>query len=192
MVICGVVAAHPLLTYPPRMLRCGARSALHLTIPEQAPTPTYSDGLLASARHLGGQALIHGLIGRRETAEDDLTDRRVPVEERRHLAQREARRTLQREAVGACRDRGECDRPDPVNDRQPQAVAITRGEPLVFSVPAPLPDGADRVDDVPRRKVVPLGDLGLAGGRPAERPALLQQARAGRTVDGAGPASPPP
>src|SRR3990172_5391777 len=136
MAICGVVAAHPLLTYPPRTLRCGARSALHLTIPEQAPTPTYSDGLLASARHLGGQALVHSQIGRRETAEDDLPDRRVPVEERRHLAQRDARRALQRETVGAGRDRGERDRPDPVSRRQPQAVAITRGKQLVFSVPA--------------------------------------------------------
>ncbi len=43
MAICGVVASESLLTYDP--VRSGGipRSALHLTIPEQAPTSEYSD-----------------------------------------------------------------------------------------------------------------------------------------------------
>ena len=46
MAICGVVASESLLTYDP--VRSGGipRSALHLTIPEQAPTPKYLDTLL--------------------------------------------------------------------------------------------------------------------------------------------------
>jgi len=49
MAICGVVASESLLTYDP--VRSGGipRSALHLTIPEQAPPPQYSDTLLAGA-----------------------------------------------------------------------------------------------------------------------------------------------
>ena len=43
MVICCVAAAHPLLTYPHCTLRCGARGALYLAIPEQAPTLKCSD-----------------------------------------------------------------------------------------------------------------------------------------------------
>src|SRR3970040_1483291 len=72
MVICGVAAALPLLTYPPRTLRCGAQGAqrapvaifdgptmsalcaLHLAIPEQAPTSEYSDRLLRRPGRRGG------------------------------------------------------------------------------------------------------------------------------------------
>jgi hypothetical protein len=47
MAICGVAAAHPVLTYLPRTLRSGARGALHLTIPERAQKKTASiKGLL--------------------------------------------------------------------------------------------------------------------------------------------------
>jgi hypothetical protein len=48
MAICGVVASEFLLPYD--SVRSGGipYSALHLTIPEQAPTPEYSDTLLAS------------------------------------------------------------------------------------------------------------------------------------------------
>src|SRR3990172_1797202 len=50
MAICGVVASESLLTYEP--VRSGGipRSALHLTIPEQAPTPEYSDRRLGQSR----------------------------------------------------------------------------------------------------------------------------------------------
>src|SRR3972149_5585495 len=49
MAICGVVASESLLTYG--TVRSGGipRSALHLTIPEQAPTPHDSNTLLAAA-----------------------------------------------------------------------------------------------------------------------------------------------
>src|SRR3989304_900047 len=49
MAICGVVASDSLLTYG--TVRSGGipRSALHLTIPEQAPTPHDSNTLLAAA-----------------------------------------------------------------------------------------------------------------------------------------------
>src|SRR3990172_12138060 len=57
MVICGVVASESLLTYD--SVRSGGipRSALHLTIPEQAPTPQYSDGRLTAGR---GQLTAQG------------------------------------------------------------------------------------------------------------------------------------
>src|SRR3989344_8858216 len=50
MAICGVVASESLLTYDP--VRSGGipRSALHLTIPEQAPTPKYSGTLRGRRR----------------------------------------------------------------------------------------------------------------------------------------------
>jgi hypothetical protein len=53
MVICGVVASESLLTYD--SVRSGGipRSALHLTIPEQAPTSKYSDILLGSSIRYG-------------------------------------------------------------------------------------------------------------------------------------------
>src|SRR3990172_4695312 len=49
MAICGVVASESLLTYSP--VRSGGipRSAWHLTIPEQAPPPQYSDTLLVAS-----------------------------------------------------------------------------------------------------------------------------------------------
>src|SRR3989337_1688817 len=65
MAICGVVAAESLLTYDP--VRSGGKqhssvtlegiplSALHLTIPEQAPTPRYSDTLLTAPRRRRAQ-----------------------------------------------------------------------------------------------------------------------------------------
>src|SRR3989338_3901085 len=49
MAICGVVASESLLTYDPVRSGVIPRSALHLTIPEQAPPPQYSDTLLVAS-----------------------------------------------------------------------------------------------------------------------------------------------
>ena len=51
-------------------------------------------------------------------------------------------------------------------------------------VPAP-PHRSHGVDHPAGREAVAAGGLGVAGGAPAEAPALGQQARAGRPVDGA-------
>jgi hypothetical protein len=42
-------------------------------------------------------------------------------------------------------------------------AAIARGQRLVFALAAAVPDRSDRMNDMPRRKPVTLGDLGVAG-----------------------------
>src|SRR3990172_11684639 len=65
MAICGVVASESLLTYAP--VRSGGipRSALHLTIPEQAPPSEYPDRLLGQA-DTDPVLQMHGGVDRRQ------------------------------------------------------------------------------------------------------------------------------
>jgi len=60
-----------------------------------------------------------------------------------------------------------------------------RVEQLVLAPVAAMPDRADRVDDELHRQAMAAGDTRLAGRATAERPALLEQAGSGGTVDGA-------
>ena len=63
--------------------------------------------------------------------------------------------------------------------------AVARREQLVLAAAAAVPDGADRVDDVARRKVARGGGLRLAGLAAAEPPALLQDRWPAGAVNGA-------
>src|SRR3990172_4644333 len=62
MAICGVVTSESLLTYDPVHSGGIPRSAWHLTIPEQAPPPPYSDtflGIWCAAIVAGIPAGVH-------------------------------------------------------------------------------------------------------------------------------------
>ena len=94
-----------------------------------------------------------------------------------------------REGVDPAADRREGDRPRPGFHGELQRAAITRGQQLRLAVLAAVPHRADGVDHVARRQVVAAGQSDLAGRTAAERPALLEQLRAGGAVDRAVDAS---
>jgi hypothetical protein len=66
---------------------------------------------------------------------------------------------------------------------QRYGAAITRSEKFIFTGPAAPPDGADRMNDLPRQEPVAPGDPGITGHAPVERPALREQLRARRAMD---------
>ena len=56
-----------------------------------------------------------------------------------------------------------------------QRAAIARGQRLVFAFSAAVPDRSDGMNDMPRRKPVALGDLGVAGFAAMKRAAFGEQ-----------------
>ena len=75
-------------------------------------------------------------------------------------------------------------------DRELERVAVACREQFILVVMAVVPDGADGVDDVPRREIVALGNPGLAGRTTAERLAFLdERLPAARWM---APSTPPP
>ena len=66
--------------------------------------------------------------------------------------------------------------------RQGNGTAIARCEEFIFTKPAALPDGADRMDDMPCGKPITAGDLRLSRGAAVKRAALREQLRSGRAM----------
>jgi hypothetical protein len=66
---------------------------------------------------------------------------------------------------------------------QLHGAAITGRERLVFAFAAALPDRADGMNDIPRRKPVAMGDLGVAGVAAAKCAAFGEQPGSGGPVD---------
>ena len=62
-------------------------------------------------------------------------------------------------------------------------AAVARGKQFIFAVTAAVPDRADRVNDMPRRKAVSAGDLGLARRASIKGAALLEQFAAGSAMN---------
>ena len=66
---------------------------------------------------------------------------------------------------------------------QLQCAAITRGQRLVLAFAAAVPDRADGMNDMPRRKFVAFGDFGAAGFAATKRAAFGKQLGSGGTMD---------
>jgi hypothetical protein len=66
---------------------------------------------------------------------------------------------------------------------QLHGAAVTRRERLVFAFAATLPDRADGMNDMPRRKPVTMGDLGVARLAATKRAAFGKQPWPGCAMD---------
>src|SRR5690349_4234834 len=101
--------------------------------------------------------LLHSL--RREADEDHALGKRVLSEELLNGADRDTRGPVEREAVDAGADGGECDGPEATLGGDLQRVAVTGGEERFLPGLAALPDRADRMDHVLRGEAVAAGDF---------------------------------
>ena len=66
---------------------------------------------------------------------------------------------------------------------QLHCAAVTRRQRLVLAFAATLPDRADGMNDMPRRKPVAMGDLGVAGLAATKRAAFGKQPRPGGAMN---------
>jgi hypothetical protein len=66
---------------------------------------------------------------------------------------------------------------------QLHGAPVTRRERLVLAFAAALPDRADGMNDIPRPKLVAMGDLGVAGLAATKRAAFGEQPEPGRAMD---------
>jgi hypothetical protein len=66
---------------------------------------------------------------------------------------------------------------------QLHGAAVTGRQRLVLAFAAALPDRADGMNDIPRRKPVAMGDLGVAGLAATKRAAFGEQPRPGGAMD---------
>ena len=112
--------------------------------------------------------------------------RAKPAPWARRAGNRNAGRTVRREAVNAGGNGREGDGAEAVLPREREAVAVAGGEQRVLG-PGVAPDGSDRVDDMARGQPVAGGDARLAGRAAAERPAFRQQFGPGSAVNGPRP-----
>src|SRR5919198_1159311 len=85
------------------------------------------------AEQLRRHAVVHLEVAVREAAEHDALEVAIRPERPRHLADRDARRALHREAVGAGGDRGEGERAQPRLAREAQALAVAAREQRVLA-----------------------------------------------------------
>ncbi len=88
-----------------------------------------------------------------------------------------------RVAVDAAADGGEGESAEIVFADQGEAGAIAACEQIGFALAAAIPDWADSVDHVTRRKPVAFGDFGVTGFAAMEQSAFGKQLRAGSAVD---------
>src|ERR1700710_2236439 len=98
-----------------------------------------------------------------EAAEDDVCDDRRSRQRVGHRIHSNPRGTIGWKTVDAGGDGGKRDGRKAVRLAQLHGAAVTRRERLVFAFTAALPDRADGMNDIPRRKPVTVGDLGVAG-----------------------------
>ena len=66
-----------------------------------------------------------------------------------------------------------------------ERAAITGSELLILAGAAAVPDRPDRMNHVPGRQPVALGNFGIAGGTATKRAAFGKQFGPGRAMDGA-------
>ena len=112
--------------------------------------------------------------------------RQLMVRQKLHNGpQRHGGRQSHRIAVHPRGNGAEVQGPDTVGLCQKQAAAVAGGQQRRLSLSAPLPDGARRVDDIFGPQAVSCRQLGLSGLTAAQGPALRQQLRPRRRVDGA-------
>src|SRR4249920_1163584 len=64
-----------------------------------------------------------------------------------------ARREVFRKSVCACADAGKGDRPEFIFIRQLHGIGIASSQGLLFFISAPVPDGANGMDDKTRRQI---------------------------------------
>jgi hypothetical protein len=86
-------------------------------------------------------------------------------------------------AVDACGNGRECDRGERDRLTERDRTPIAGGQELVLALVAALPHRSDSMDHMARRQPISSGDLGIAGRTAAERSALREQLRSGRTMD---------
>jgi hypothetical protein len=118
-----------------------------------------------------------------EAAENDVCDRRRDRQRAGHRIHGNPRGTIGRKTVGAGGDRGKGHRCERVRLAQLHGAAITRRQRLVLAFAATLPDRSDGMNDMPRRKPVTMGDLGVAGLAATEPAAFGEQRRSRGAMD---------
>jgi hypothetical protein len=118
-----------------------------------------------------------------EAAENDACDGRRGLQRADDGADRDISGTICRKAVDACGDGRKGDRCKAVRLAQLHGAAVTGRERLVLAFAAALPDRADGMNDVPRRKPVAMGDLGVAGLAATKGAAFGEQPRPGCAMD---------
>jgi hypothetical protein len=93
------------------------------------------------------------------------------------------RRPFDGESIGACTDGRKGDGQQLKLSREQEGVSVAVGQKTVFIVVSAVPDGTYGMDNVFRRKIVPLCDLRPARWTSVQRAAFLKKTRSGCTVD---------
>src|SRR3954453_2368821 len=88
-----------------------------------------------------------------------------------------------REAIDAGGNGGKGNGGKVVGRAKLDAWAIARGEQIALAVMTALPDRSNRMDHMPRRQTVALGDFGVSGGAAVELTAYGQQFRPSSSMD---------
>jgi hypothetical protein len=118
-----------------------------------------------------------------EAAKDNAADNRRGFQRADHRGHRDISGAIGREAINAGRDGGKGNRCQAVGLAQLDRTAIARGQRLVLTFAATMPDRSYGVNDMPRRQTITLGDFSAAGRAAMERAAFGEQLRPGRTMD---------
>ena len=95
------------------------------------------------------------------------------------------RSLIYRITVHSCRDRRECNCPNPMVDCSLQGIPIRAFKKPLLSFPSAMPDRPNCMDNIFTWQTIRSGNLGFPCPTAMKRSAFSQELRAGRTVDGA-------
>ena len=167
----------------------GGPHQLRLPLREQPPAPPR----VVPVRAFLDVVIVHVLLDVPEqlradlvgppVEDDDVDGHVVPKEKFADRIDRDPESLVLRVAVGAGGDEGEGHGLAAVLPRQLKGGPVTGGEQVSLPVPAVPPHRADGVDDVPAGQPVTTGDLCASRFTASQRPALLQEPRAGGAVN---------
>jgi hypothetical protein len=140
---------------------------------------------------VGGQRLRmqRGAVVRK-AAEDNSSDRRRRNQRIQGCGDRYRRRAVGGKAIDPGGNRGKGDRNKLMDLAEFDGAAIARGQRVILTPAAAVPDRTDGMNDMPRGQPVAQGDFGVAGLAAAELAAFGQQFGAGRPMDCAIDATP--
>jgi hypothetical protein len=118
-----------------------------------------------------------------EAAENEVCDGRSGRQRVDHRIHGNPRGTIGWKTIDSGGDGSKGNRRQAVGLAQLHGAAVTRRQRLVLAFAAAVPDRSDGMNDMPRRKPVAMGDLGIAGLAAAKCAALRDQPRSGGAMD---------
>jgi len=140
-------------------------------------------GMEGSGRWFTKRFLVDLQVARRKAAEDDFVNAGKTLQCRADCGDGYLGRKIDRVAIDACADAGECQRRNAVRARKFHGAAIARCQQFRLAVHATAPDWANGVNDVLGGQPVARGEFCLAGLAASQETALVEQVRSGGTMN---------